>query len=164
MQSFHTSLKPEPSMQQVPAAWRQPSVMFKTDALNITDGLEAAIRYVQSIGFDKIQERELLLTRRAFDGLTSIPHVTVLGSKNPEEHTGILSFTVDQVHPHDVSAVLESDGIAVRAGHHCAQPLLTFLGVRSATRASLMFYNTEEEVDTFLKSVSTIRRRMGYGE
>lgn len=127
-------------------------------------GLEAAIRYVQSIGFDKIQERELLLTRRAFDGLTSIPHVTVLGSKNPEEHTGILSFTVDQVHPHDVSAVLESDGIAVRAGHHCAQPLLTFLGVRSATRASLMFYNTEEEVDTFLKSVSTIRRRMGYGE
>lgn len=127
-------------------------------------GLEAAIRYVQSIGFDKIQERELLLTRRAFDGLTSIPHVTVLGSKSPEEHTGILSFTVDQVHPHDVSAVLESDGIAVRAGHHCAQPLLTFLGVRSATRASLMFYNTEEEVDTFLKSVSTIRRRMGYGE
>ena len=63
-----------------------------------------------------------------------------------------------------MSAVLESDGIAVRAGHHCAQPLLTFLGVRSATRASLMFYNTEEEVDTFLKSVSTIRRRMGYGE
>ena len=96
--------------------------------------------------------------------MTSIPHVTVLGSKNPEEHTGILSFTVDQVHPHDVSAVLESDGIAVRAGHHCAQPLLTFLGVRSATRASLMFYNTEEEVDAFLKSVSTIRRRMGYGE
>ena len=127
-------------------------------------GLEAAIRYVQSIGFDKIQERELLLTRRAFDGLTSSPHVSGLGSKNPEGHTGILSFTVDQVHPHDVSAVLESDGIAVRAGHHCAQPLLTFLGVRSATRASLMFYNTEEEVDTFLKSVSTIRRRMGYGE
>ena len=127
-------------------------------------GLEAAIRYVQSIGFDKIQEKELLLTKRAFDGLTSIPHVTVLGSKNPEEHTGILSWTVDQVHPHDVSAVLESDGIAVRAGHHCAQPLLTFLGVRSATRASLMFYNTEEEVDAFLKSVSTIRRRMGYGK
>ena len=94
----------------------------------------------------------------------SIPHVTVLGSKNPEEHTGILSFTVDQVHPHDVSAVLESDGIAVRAGHHCAQPLMDYLGVSSTTRASLYFYNTVEEIDALVESVGSVRRRMGYGE
>ena len=68
------------------------------------------------------------------------------------------------MHPHDVSAILEEDGVDVRAGHHCAQPLLAFLGVKSATRASLMFYNTEEEVDAFLASVASVRRRMGYGE
>lgn len=85
-------------------------------------------------------------------------------SELAEEHTGILTFTIEDVHPHDVSAVLESDGVAVRAGHHCAQPLLEYLGVRSATRASLMFYNTEEEVDALVKSVAGVRRRMGYGE
>ena len=67
--------------------------------------------------------------------------------KSPENHTGIVSFTIDGVHPHDVSEILSSDGIDVRAGHHCAQPLLEYLGVRSSTRASLMFYNTPEEVD-----------------
>ena len=127
-------------------------------------GLAAAIRYIEETGFPLMQERELLLTERALRGLQAIPHIHVMGSEKASEHTGILSFTIDDVHPHDISAVLESDGVDVRAGHHCAQPLLTYLGVRSSTRASLMFYNTEEEVDTFLKSVSTIRRRMGYGE
>ena len=67
------------------------------------------------------------------------------------------------MHPHDVSAVLDADHICVRAGHHCAQPLLNYLGVSSATRASLMFYNTPEEIDAFLNSVEGIRRQMGYG-
>ena len=76
----------------------------------------------------------------------------------------LVSFTVEGVHPHDVSEILASDGIDVRAGHHCAQPLLTYLGVHSSTRASFMFYNTLDEVDAFVKSVASIRRRMGYGE
>ena len=127
-------------------------------------GLAAAIDYINKIGFETMQERELTLTKRALEGLKAIPKVHVLGSKLAEEHTGILTFTIEDVHPHDVSAVLESDGVAVRAGHHCAQPLLEYLGVRSATRASLMFYNTEEEVDALVKSVAGVRRRMGYGE
>ena len=127
-------------------------------------GLAAAIDYINKIGFETMQERELTLTKRALDGLKAIPKVHVLGSELAEEHTGILTFTIEDVHPHDVSAVLESDGVAVRAGHHCAQPLLEYLGVRSATRASLMFYNTEEEVDALVKSVAGVRRRMGYGE
>ena len=69
-----------------------------------------------------------------------------------------------QVHPHDVSAILDADGIAVRAGHHCAQPLLEYLKVPSATRASIYFYNTREEIEAFLKSAAGIRRKMGYGE
>lgn len=127
-------------------------------------GLAAAIDYINKIGFETMQERELALTKRALEGLKAISKVHVLGSELAEEHTGILTFTIEDVHPHDVSAVLESDGVAVRAGHHCAQPLLEYLGVRSATRASLMFYNTEEEVDALVKSVAGVRRRMGYGE
>ena len=127
-------------------------------------GLAAAIRYLQEKGFDYIQKKELELTQRDMEGLGALPYVHILGSKDPANHTGIVSFTIDGVHPHDVSEILSSDGIDVRAGHHCAQPLLEYLGVRSSTRASMMFYNTPEEIDALIESVSTIRRRMGYGE
>ena len=126
--------------------------------------LHAAIQYVQSVGFETMQKQELAVTKRAFDGLKTIPHVHVLGSDKAEEHTGILTFTIDDVHPHDVSEILISDGICVRAGHHCAQPLLNYLGINSATRASFMFYNTEEEADLFVQSIASIRERMGYGK
>ncbi len=127
-------------------------------------GLAAAIHYLNDIGFDAIKEQELALTKRAMDGLSNVPHVHVIGSKDPKEHTGIVAFTIDQVHPHDVSEILAADGIDVRAGHHCAQPLLTHLKVYNTTRASFMFYNTEEEIDAFVASVAGVRRRMGYGE
>ena len=127
-------------------------------------GLAAAIHYIQDIGFEAIEERELQLTTRAFNGLSRLPHIRVLGSDNPAQHTGILSFLVEGVHPHDVSEILSADKIDVRAGHHCAQPLLAHLGVNNATRASLMFYNTEEEVDALIRSVANVRRSMGYGE
>lgn len=127
-------------------------------------GLKAALDYVSSIGFDELMRREHALTERAFNAVRSIPHVQVLGSDKAEEHTGIVTFVVDGVHPHDISEILSSDGIAVRAGHHCAQPLLKHLGHLSTTRASLAFYNTEDEVDRFVASLSTIRERMGYGK
>ena len=126
--------------------------------------LHTAIQYAQSVGFTVMQERELVVTKRAFDGLKELPHVHVLGSDLAEEHTGILTFTIDDVHPHDVSEILIADGICVRAGHHCAQPLLNYLGISSATRASFMFYNTEEEADQFVASIASIRERMGYGK
>ena len=75
-----------------------------------------------------------------------------------------MSFTVDGVHPHDVAAILDADHIAVRAGHHCAQPLMKYYGVFSSTRISVSFYNTEEEITQFLKSLGEIRRKMGYAE
>ena len=96
--------------------------------------------------------------------LMKIPHINIQGSNNPKEHCGIISFTIDGVHPHDVSSILDADGIAVRAGHHCAQPLMEFLGIPSTTRASIYFYNTKDDIDAFLNSVSTVRRRMGYGK
>ncbi len=127
-------------------------------------GLRAALDYVSLIGFDELMRREHALTERAFNAVRNIPHVQVLGSDKAEEHTGIVTFVVDGVHPHDISEILSSDGIAVRAGHHCAQPLLKHLGHLSTTRASLAFYNTEDEVDRFVASLSTIRERMGYGK
>ena len=127
-------------------------------------GLREAIRYLKTVGFDEVRRRELALTTIALEGLKQIPHVHVLGSGKADEHCGILTFTIDGVHPHDVSAILDADGIAVRAGHHCAQPLLEYLKVNSATRASVYFYNIREEIEAFIKSVAGIRRKMGYGE
>lgn len=126
--------------------------------------LAAAIRYLQEVGYEQIQKQELLLTTQLMDGLKKVPHVQVQGSPDPKEHCGIVSFTIDGVHPHDISSILDADGIAVRAGHHCAQPLMQQIGVMSTTRASMYFYNTEEDIEKLLASVQTIRRRMGYGE
>ena len=126
-------------------------------------GLAAAIDYLESYGMDTLHAVEQELTAYLFRGMNAIPHVHVLGSQREDNHTGIVSFTVDQVHPHDISEVLSSDGMDIRAGHHCAQPLHDHLGIHSTARASLMFYNTKEEIDRFLESDSNIRRRMGFG-
>lgn len=126
--------------------------------------LAEAIRYYQKIGFAQIQRQESLLTQMAVDGMKAMPFIHILGSQKAEEHQGIVSFTVDGVHPHDVAAILDADHIAVRAGHHCAQPLMKYYGVFSSTRISVSFYNTEEEITQFLKSLGEIRRKMGYAE
>lgn len=125
--------------------------------------LAQAARYLEEIGFEKIQERENALTALAMEELEKIPEIHVLGVKEARKHHGILSFTVDGVHPHDVASILDADKIAVRAGHHCAQPLLQYLKKPSVTRASLAFYNTEEEILRFAESLKQIRRKMGYG-
>ena len=139
---------------------------FEAGTVNAADavGLQAAIEYVKSVGFEQMHRQEVALTRRAMDGIRGIPSVHVLGSENPEEHCGIITFTVDGVHPHDISEILASDGVAIRAGHHCAQPLLAYLKHPSTARASLAFYNTEAEIDRLLDSLSTLRERMGYGK
>ena len=126
-------------------------------------GLRAAIEYVESVGFDAMHRQELALTQRTLAGMADMPHIHVIGSDRAEEHNGIITFPVEGVHPHDVSEILACDGVDVRAGHHCAQPLLQHLGYSATVRASFAFYNTENEVDRLLQSLSTIRERMGYG-
>lgn len=127
-------------------------------------GMAAAIRYIEEIGFDEIERREAVLTEFMMNEMKKIPHIHMLGSEKPEEHCGIISFTVDGVHPHDIASILNESKVYVRAGHHCAQPLLQYLGVMSSARASLAFYNTEEDADRFIKALKNIRRMMGYGE
>ena len=127
-------------------------------------GLAAAIDYIESVGFENIAERENHLAQIALSGLKELKDVNIIGSENSAEHCGIITFTVNGVHPHDISAILDADGVAIRAGHHCAQPLMKYLGTPSTARASFFFYNTEEEARRFVESVSELRRKIGYGE
>lgn len=146
------------------AVWAELPHKFEAGTVNAggAAGLLAAIEYYQKLGWAFIEQRELELTRYAMEQMKDVPHVTLLGSDRPEEHHGILTFKVDGVHPHDIAAMMDEDGVCVRAGHHCAQPLLKYLGVPNTTRCSLAFYNTEAEIDRFTASLATLRSRMGY--
>ena len=127
-------------------------------------GLKAAIDYIKSIGFDVIEKKENALTALAMEEMKKIPHLHIIGSEDPKEHNGILNFTIDGVHPHDIASILDEAHVDVRAGHHCAQPLLAHLGVMVTTRASISFYNTEEDVQRMVTQLKKIRRLMGYDE
>ena len=109
-------------------------------------------------------EKVLAVTADALARMRALPHVRILGSDKAEEHNGILTFVVDNVHPHDVSELLAADGVAVRAGHHCAEPLHHFLGYHATVRASFAFYNDKTDVDRLVGSLSTVRGRMGYDD
>ncbi len=138
---------------------------FEAGTVNAGDavGLAAAIDYIREIGFEAIEAQEQKLTALLMDGLKKLPYIKVYGSKDPTRHCGIVTFTMDGVHPHDLSSVLNDDKVCVRAGHHCAQPLMQFIGAGSTARASVYFYNTEEEVEIFLDKLSKVREVMGYG-
>lgn len=148
------------------ATWAELPHKFEAGTVNAADavGLEAAINYIESVGFDFIKEQEHKLTRLLMDGMSELSYIKVYGSKDPTKHCGIVTFTIDGVHPHDISSVLNEDHVCVRAGHHCAQPLMQFLKVGSTARASLYFYNTEEEVKRFLEVLKGVRKVMGYGD
>ena len=125
-------------------------------------GLAAAIDYIRQIGFETIQKREDELTALAFNEMKKIPHVNMIGADDAGDHHGILTFTIDDVHPHDIAAIFDADNIAIRAGHHCAQPLHQYLDVQSTARMSLAFYNDEQDITRFIQTLGSIRRRMGY--
>ena len=127
-------------------------------------GLHAAVDYISQIGFDSIERRENELTRLLIGEMRKIPHINIIGSDAPDDHHGIVTFTVDDVHPHDIAAIFDESGVCIRAGHHCAQPLHKYLGVQSTVRASVAFYNDENDVARFTDCLKTIRRRMGYVE
>ncbi|MCR5271476.1 MAG: cysteine desulfurase [Lachnospiraceae bacterium] len=146
------------------STWNELPHKFEAGTVNAAGatGLMAAIDYYKRLGFSNIIERENYLSRFAYNILKDIPEVNILGSRDADMHHGIFSFTVDGVHPHDIAEILSSDGICVRAGHHCAQVLMQHMKTMSTARASIAFYNTEEEIERFAESLSTLRRRMGY--
>jgi cysteine desulfurase/selenocysteine lyase len=120
-------------------------------------GLSSAIDYLEKIGMSNIQRHEHSLMRYAFDRLSKMPGITIIG-KELENRGGVISFTVDGIHPHDVAQILDSDGIAVRAGHHCAMPLHERFQLPATTRASFYLYNTEAEIDQMVISLQKVQK------
>ena len=139
---------------------------FEAGTVNAADavGLAAAFDYIDSIGLDKIEENDTRLTSLLMQAMKNIPHVNIIGNEDPSKHSGIVTFTLDGAHPHDIASMLDSENIAIRAGHHCAQPLMEKLGVGSTARASLYFYNTEDEIAIFAEKLASVRKWMGMGE
>ncbi|WP_416147108.1 cysteine desulfurase [Salipaludibacillus sp. HK11] len=123
-------------------------------------GLGAAIDFLEEIGLENIEKHEQKLVAYAMSQLKDIDGVTMFGP-SPEERAGVLTFNCDDVHPHDVATVLDAEGVAVRAGHHCAQPLMKWLEVNATARASFYLYNTEEDVDAFVKALIKTKEYFG---
>lgn len=121
-------------------------------------GLAAGVHYLESLGMDRVHAHEAALVRYAMERLAAIEDVVVLGPP-PERRGGVVSFTLRDVHPHDLSQLLDAEGIAVRAGHHCAQPLMRSLGVNATTRASFYVYNGSDDVDALADVVAKVRER-----
>jgi cysteine desulfurase/selenocysteine lyase len=119
-------------------------------------GMGAAIDFIQGIGLSAIAEHESRLLAYAYDALKPCPGLRLVGEPN----TGILSFTLDGIHPHDVGTILDSKGIAVRAGHHCAQPTMQLFNVSATTRASFGVYNTTSDVDALLRGIQYVQSVM----
>lgn len=126
-------------------------------------GLASALSYLSDIGFEQIIKTEEELMQYLMDGLKEIPEVTMFGPKDAKQHHGVVSFQIKDVHPHDVATILNEDGIAIRAGNHCAHPLMKYLGVHATCRASISFYNTKEEVDYFINKLKQVRRWLHNG-
>lgn len=125
-------------------------------------GMAAAIDYVQSVGLDRIAAHEQELLGLATDKISALPGVRIIGTA--ERKAGILSFVIDGIHPHDLGTILDMEGVAIRAGHHCAMPIMTQFGISGTARASLALYNTPEDVDALVKAVEKAQSMFGLTE
>ena len=117
-------------------------------------GLGAAIDYVTALGLDRIDAYEHGLLEYGTESLSSLSNVRMIGTA--KEKSGILSFVMEGVHPHDIGTILDAEGVAVRTGHHCAQPVMERFGLSATARASLAFYNTKEDIDALIKGIDRV--------
>jgi cysteine desulfurase/selenocysteine lyase len=121
-------------------------------------GLGAAVDYLEAVGMEKIHEHERALVAYALPRLLAVPGVKVFGPKTIEDRVGVISFDIAGIHPHDVAQIFDSEGICVRAGHHCNQPLMNRLGTPATTRASFYLYNTFAEIDALVRAIDEAKR------
>lgn len=137
------------------ATWKELPWKFEAGTPNIVGaiGLGAAIDYLTEIGMDAIQAHEAELVDYVFPKLQAIPGLTIYGSQDLSKRTGVIAFNLDDLHPHDVATALDYEGVAVRAGHHCAQPLLRYLQVPATVRASFYIYNTKADCDKLVEAI-----------
>lgn len=116
-------------------------------------GLSKAIDYLNEIGMDNVEKIEKNLMAYALEEMSKLPYVTVYGTKDADKRGGVLSFSIDGVHPHDVASIFDTFGVCIRAGNHCAQPLMRYMGINATSRASIYLYNTKEDIDSLLEAV-----------
>ena len=127
-------------------------------------GLSAAIDYLNKVGFEYIEKQEKELTEYAISRMKEMDYIELYGCDSTRDNkTGIVTFNVKDVHPHDVSTIMDAHGVAIRAGHHCAQPLMIYLKQNATCRASFYFYNSKEDVDKFIEALSKVRGVLGLG-
>jgi cysteine desulfurase/selenocysteine lyase len=136
---------------------------FEAGTPNIAEsiGLGVAVDYLSHIGMDKIRQHEKQITQYALDRMKEFPEITVYGPKDVEKRGGLVAFTLGDVHAHDIATFADQDGIALRAGHHCAMPLHKKLGLAATARASFYLYNTRDEVDVFIEMLHKAKKFFG---
>jgi cysteine desulfurase/selenocysteine lyase len=142
------------------STWNDVPWKFEAGTPNIADvcAFAAAIDYLQGLGMANVRAHEVALTRAAMRRLASVADVTVYGPESADARGGVVAFNIEDIHPHDVGTVLDRHGVAIRAGHHCAQPLMQRLGVVATARASFYVYNTEAELDTLVEGIEATKR------
>ena len=154
------------SVEEQDTTWAELPAKFEAGTQNVggAAGLTAAIDYLESLTFDRVEAIEKELVGYALPKLRALPYIELYGcdSRRPNK-TGIIAFNVRDVHPHDVASILDSFGVAIRAGHHCAQPLHHYLGQNASCRASFYFYNTRADVDRWIAALQKVRGVLGFG-
>jgi cysteine desulfurase/selenocysteine lyase len=142
------------------STYKAPPHKFEAGTPNIADSiaLGAAVDYLRAVGLEAIAAHERELTAYALERLREVPGLRILGPLDARDRGGAVSFTMDVAHPHDIAQVLDGEGIAIRAGHHCAQPLHRRFGVAASARASVHLYNTPEDIDALVAGLATVRR------
>jgi cysteine desulfurase/selenocysteine lyase len=145
------------------AEWNEVPAKFEagTPAIAEAIGLGAAIDYLTALGMDNVREHERFLFERAWAALGEIPGVRRLGPDDPEVHAGVISFVLDEIHPHDVATIFDHEGVAVRAGHHCAQPVMVRYDVPATTRASFYVYNDVDDVEALAGAIRAAQQLFG---
>lgn len=144
------------------SSWAEVPARFEAGTPNIVGavGLAAAIDYLTALGMDNVRQHEEQLLAYAWDRLAGVEGIMLYGPRKPR--TGLIAFNLDDVHPHDVSTVLDAEGVAVRAGHHCAQPLHKWLKAAATNRASFYIYNDEQDIDRLVSALRKVKEMFGY--
>ncbi|MFQ9626118.1 MAG: cysteine desulfurase [Enterococcus avium] len=141
------------------STWKELPWKFEAGTPNIAGAiaLGAAVDYLNEIGMENIHRYEQELVEYVLPKLHEIDGITTYGPQDPKHHTGVIAFNLDGIHPHDVATALDMEGIAVRAGHHCAQPLMNYLNLPATARASFYFYNTKEDADRLIEAIQATK-------
>jgi cysteine desulfurase/selenocysteine lyase len=144
------------------STWNELPWKYEAGTPNISGGigLGAAVDYLTGLGMENVLKHELDLTQYALGLLSEIKGIKIYGNKDTKNRLGVISFNIEGIHPHDIAGFLDEEGIAVRSGHHCAQPLMTRLGMDNAVRISFYIYNTKEEIDKFISTLKRIQRAL----